>query len=170
MHLSIVDTLLSCMYILLTSYNVLSSIICSFSQCTLTLSQCEYRTDTVSVRPTLKPHISGALPLSETLKSFIFIIFSVYLCVCLKIFQSSYNVCNHKLSNLSESQDIWRINMKSGFLSIFTHFFVWQCGCSQKHSRNKDTVRVQVSTQKFWVSVYTREYRTHVHYGTSISL
>ena len=35
---------------------------------TLTQCQCAYRTDTVSVRPTLKPHISGALPLSETLK------------------------------------------------------------------------------------------------------
>ena len=43
---------------------------CDLKQCTQTLTQCQYayRTDTVSVRPTLKPHISGALPLSETLK------------------------------------------------------------------------------------------------------
>ena len=49
-------------------------------QCTRTLTQCQYayRTDTVSVRPTLKTHFSGALPLSrDSQKSSIFEEFSV---------------------------------------------------------------------------------------------
>ena len=36
-------------------------------------------TDTVSVRPTLKSHISGTLPLSETLKILHFLIFSAFM-------------------------------------------------------------------------------------------